>query len=138
MAKKMLEGTLDEQCAFLYDLARDKMAQGNYAGALYALREVAKHRPDYRDVPALLVQLQGQKREQRRMILVGLVSGVLFATLARTAGVTHDLLIIGIGILGLVGGYLGYTGLRKAHFPFPFKSSAELSRPRNISSDGAT
>ncbi len=138
MAKQLLEGTLEEQCAFLYDLALSKMEDGNYTGALYALREVAKYRPEYRDVPVLLVQLKARKREQRRLILVGLGAGVLAAVGARMAGVTHDLLLIGAGALGLVSGYLGYTGLRQATGAFSFKSSAGLSRPRNISTDAAT
>ncbi len=38
MPKQMLSGTLDEQCAFLYDLGRQKMEQGNYTGAIHAFR----------------------------------------------------------------------------------------------------
>ncbi len=128
MTKKMLEGTLDEQCAFLYDLALSKMKTGNYTGALYALKEVARHRPNYRDVSSLLVHLQKRKRDQRRLILVGLCSGILLATLTLAAGVTNDLLVVGAGVLGLVGGYVGYMFLEKANS----KSSAGLSRSRNI------
>ncbi len=130
MAKQLLEGTLDEQCTFLYDLALSKMQTGNYTGALYALREVARHQPEYRDVAVLLVRLQEYKREQRRMILVGLGGGVLCAVGALAVGVTHDLVIIGVSMVGLVGGYIGYTVLRPA--PSPFKSSAGLPR-RNVS-----
>ena len=38
--KQTLIGTLDEQCEFLYDLALEKMDQGNYTGAAHALKEI--------------------------------------------------------------------------------------------------
>ncbi|HMN31708.1 MAG TPA: hypothetical protein PKE45_26400, partial [Caldilineaceae bacterium] len=54
MPKQLLTGTLEEQCEFLYTMAVEKMAQGNYTGAVHALKEVVKHAPDFRDAQALL------------------------------------------------------------------------------------
>lgn len=112
MVRKMLEGTMEEQCEFLYTLALDKMKTGNFTGALYALREVAKHDPGYRDVASLLAQARRRKAEQRSLILVGLGTGVLFAIAARAAGLTHDLGLMASGLAGLVCGYWGYSRLR--------------------------
>lgn len=114
--KQQLQGTIEEQCAFLYDLAQDKMKAGNFAGALYALKEVARHKPDYRDVQTLLPQLRQRKAEQRRLILIGLGSGIAFASGALAAGVDNDLWVMACGLAGLVCGYGGYSLLKSGIF----------------------
>ncbi len=123
MVKKLLEGTLEEQCAFLYDLGVEKMKAGNFAGALHVFREVAKHDPTYRDVTVLLAEVKGRKSEQRQLILVGLGSGALFMAVGRLAGISHDLVLILAGALGLVCGYLGYSRVRLGDRAHPFGRS---------------
>lgn len=61
MPKQTLTGTLEEQCEFLYQLAQEKMAQGNYTGAVHALQEVTKHAPTFRDAAALLREAKQKK-----------------------------------------------------------------------------
>lgn len=128
MARKMLQGSLESQCAFLYDLALDKMKTGNFAGALYALQEVARHNPEYRDVAALVEELRHRKAEQRRLILIGLASGVLFAGVALALGVTHDLIVILAGAVGLACGYIGYTALQSRRSAPPHASPSDSAR----------
>ena len=123
MVKKLLEGTVEEQCEFLYDLGVEKMKTGNFAGALHVFREVARHDPAYRNVTALLAEAKGRKSEQRQLILVGLGVGALFMVLGRLAGISHDLALILVGTLGLVCGYLGYTWIRLGSFSNPFGRS---------------
>ncbi len=125
MVKKLLEGTVEAQCEFLYDLGVEKLKAGNFTGAVYALEEVAKHAPAYRDVTARLTEAKGRKSEQRRLILVGLGGGALFMALGRLAGISHDLALILVGALGLVCGYLGYhwAWARLSSFSNPFGRS---------------
>ena len=123
MVKKLLEGTLEEQCEFLYDLGVEKMKTGNFAGALHVLQEVTKHDPAYRDAAVLLAEAKGRKSEQRHLILVGLGAGALFMGIGRLMGISHDLALILVGALGLVCGYLGYTWTRLGGAPNPFDRS---------------
>ncbi len=123
MVKNLLEGTLEEQCEFLYDLGVEKLKTGNFAGALYAFREIVRHDPAYRDVAALLVEARGRKSEQRQLILVGLGSGALFMGVGRLTGISHDLALILVGALGLVCGYLGCTWIRMGSVANPFDRS---------------
>ncbi|RIK43369.1 MAG: hypothetical protein DCC57_17815 [Chloroflexi bacterium] len=85
MAKTLLTGSLDEQCEFLYTLAQTKMQQGNYTGAIHALKEIAKYQPGYRDTAQLLAEAQRRKAEHTQ------------------AG--NDLVFL---VLALAGGLLGY------------------------------
>ena len=71
MAKQVLAGTLEDQCEFLYILAQEKMAQGNFTGATYALKEIVKHKPDYRDAATLLAEAKRQKSKQSGLLLSG-------------------------------------------------------------------
>jgi hypothetical protein len=59
MPKQVLTGTLDEQCEFLYSLAQEKIGQGNYTGAVHVLKEIVKHKPDYRDAVAIAGRNKG-------------------------------------------------------------------------------
>ena len=62
MRRQQLSGTLDEQCAFLYELALEKMEQGNFTGAYHALKEVARHQPNFREVQAQLAEATFRKK----------------------------------------------------------------------------
>ena len=54
MPKQLLTGSLEEQCQFLYSLALEKIQQGNYTGAVHALKEIVKYKPDFLDAADLL------------------------------------------------------------------------------------
>lgn len=120
MVKKLLAGEVEEQCEFLYNLGLDKMKGGNFAGAMYAFKEVAKHHPDYRNVSGLLKEVKERKSQQRQLILVGLGAGALFMTVGRLVGVSQDLALILLGTLGLVCGYVAYSWTRFGGLTSPF------------------
>ncbi len=117
MPKKLLSGTLDEQCAFLYDLAQQKMAAGNYTGALHALKEIVKYKPDYPGAAALLAQAQQGKREVTVLLwfsFAGAIVAVFFGTLA---ALPNDFWFLGLAVAGAVAGFLlgsVMTGGRRA------------------------
>ena len=127
MARQELQGTLEEQCEFLYRLAVEKMRNGNFSGALYALKELHRHNPDYRDVAVLLAEVKYRKARQRTLILAGLAGGTLFASIAHLLGVTADLWLIAAAAAGLVCAYAVATVcLRRA----PGIDSAPVALPR--------
>ena len=64
MPKQRLSGTLEEQCEFLYNLALEKMSQGNYTGAAHAFKEILKYKPDFRDTERLYQEVKEYKSEQ--------------------------------------------------------------------------
>ena len=105
MPKQTLAGTLEEQCAFLYELAQEKMAQGNYTGAVHALAEVVKHAPSFRDAPALLEEAKRKKAEQRRMIFLALGGAALFVGLGTILQLPNDWLFL---LFAVVGALLGF------------------------------
>lgn len=105
MPKQMLTGTLEEQCEFLYSLAQEKMAQGNFTGAIYALQEVAKHAPNYKDVQGLLTEAKERKASQRRLLLSGILGAIVFVGIGTYANLRNDFLLIGLALLGLIVGY---------------------------------
>lgn len=105
MAKQLLEGTLEEQCEFLYSLAQEKMAQGNFTGAVYALQEVTKHAPNYKGVQALLAEAKARKASQRRLLLGGILGAIVFVGIGTYSNIRNDFLLIGLALLGLVVGY---------------------------------
>ncbi len=123
MVKKLLDGTVEEQCEFLYELGIEKMKTGNYAGALYAFKEVAKHDAEYLEVSVLLATARERKHEQKMLIMVGLAAGFLFMVIGRLSGVSHDLALILLGALGLVCGYLGYSWTQLDGLTNPFGKS---------------
>ncbi len=106
MPKQLLTGTLEEQCAFLYDLAQEKMAQGNYTGAVHALKEILKYAPDYRDAAGLLNEAKRRKREQGILILVSLASAALFMAIGSLVEIGHDLWFLILAVVGAVIGFL--------------------------------
>jgi uncharacterized membrane protein len=105
MPKQLLTGTLEDQCDFLYDLAKQKMAQGNYTGALHALKEIADHAPDYKDVPVLLAQAHQRKREQTMLVVTSLIGLAVFVGVGSLVGVLNDLLLLLLAMLGAVVGF---------------------------------
>lgn len=107
MQKKELTGTLEEQCAFLYDLAQEKIADGNYTGAAHILKEIVKHAPDYRDAAELLRVAQQRKSEQRVLLTGGIVGAVLFVGIGTLIQIPNDLLFILFAIVGAIVGYVG-------------------------------
>jgi hypothetical protein len=105
VAKKQLAGTLEEQCSFLYQLAQEKMASGNYTGAVYALREIIKYQPDYGDAAQLLENARRQKKAQSFRLFISLAGAVLFVGIGSTAGLRNDLWLLAFGSAGLLVGY---------------------------------
>jgi hypothetical protein len=105
MPKQVLTGTLDEQCAFLYTLAQEKMTQGNFTGAVHALQEIAKHAPHFRDVQTLLAEAQWRKAQQRRLLIAGLLGAIVFVGIGSTLRLSNDLLLILLAVVGAVVGY---------------------------------
>lgn len=113
MARQELQGTLEEQCEFLYGLAVEKMQAGNFSGAVYALKELHRHNPEYRDVARLLAEVKVRKARQRNLILAGLAGGALAASIANLLGVAADLWLIAAAAAGLVGTYVLATVFRR-------------------------
>lgn len=106
MPKKLLTGTLDEQCAFLMDLAQQKAAVGNYTGALHALKEIRKHAPEYPGLEDASARAQQGKREQRTLIFAGFAGAIVFVFVGTWRGVPNDLWFLGLALAGAVAGYL--------------------------------
>ncbi len=105
MAKQLLQGSLEEQCEFLYQLAQEKMAAGNYTGAAHALKEIVKYAPEYKDAQALLAEVKRRKAEQRNMLLISLLGAVVFVVLASAAGLPNDFWMLGAALIGLTVGF---------------------------------
>lgn len=106
MPKEMLTGTLDEQCAFLYDLGREKMENGNYVGAIHAFGEIVKYAPDFRDTMELLEESRRRKAEQRFLIVGAIMGGVAMVAVGSALNLRNDLLLL---IFALVGTLVGYV-----------------------------
>ena len=106
MPKQLLTGTLEEQCAFLYNLAQEKMAQGNYTGAVHALQEILKYAPDNRDAAELLHEAKRRKREQGILIWVSLTSATLFIAIGSLMEIGNDLWFLALAVVGAVIGFL--------------------------------
>jgi hypothetical protein len=105
MPKQELSGSLEEQCEFLYQLAVDKMAQGNFTGAAHALKEIVKYKPDFRDAADLLVEARKRKAEQRNLVLLSLLgmSGGIFV--GSQMNVANDLFFFVFAAVGALVGY---------------------------------
>ncbi|MCB0060517.1 MAG: hypothetical protein KDE19_00310 [Caldilineaceae bacterium] len=106
MRKEKLSGTLEEQCEFLYQLAQEKLADGNYSGAYHALKEILRHVPDYKEAPQLLAHVQQKKSEQRKLLLMGLLGAVLFTGFGTLIQLSNDLIFILLAIVGAVVGFV--------------------------------
>lgn len=108
MPKQLLTGTLEEQCEFLYTLAEQKMAQGNYTGAVHALKEIVKYAPEYRDAARLLAVAQQRKREQSILLWYATGGAALFVGIGTLLQVGNDFLFLGLMVLGgIVGFFVG-------------------------------
>ncbi len=105
MPKEELTGTLEEQCDFLYALAVDKMAQGNFTGAAHVLKEIVKYAPDYPGAQELLAEARQRKAEQRTLVLLALLGLSVGVFVGSTVGVANDLLLFVYAGAGALGGY---------------------------------
>jgi hypothetical protein len=105
MAKQTLTGTLDEQCEFLYNLAQEKLAQGNYTGATYALKEILKYAPDYRDASALLAEAKRRKSAQTMLLMAAMVGSAVFIGIGTLLRLRNDFLFLGLAVVGALVGY---------------------------------
>lgn len=108
MPKQLLAGTIDEQCDFLYDLSLEKMEHGNFTGAAHLLKEIVKHRPDYRDAPDLLIEVKRYKSQQLTRLFSAIGVASLFIGVGTWLQLGSDwsfLVLVAIG--GLVGYGLG-------------------------------
>ena len=105
MPKQLLSGTLEEQCEFLYNLADEKIRQGNYTGAVHALREIVKHKPDYRDAAALLADVKRRKSAQTRRLWGGFIGAALGVGVGTLLQVQNDLVLLALAAAGVLTGY---------------------------------
>jgi hypothetical protein len=105
MKKQALTGTLEEQCEFLYNIAIEKLEQGNYTGAYHALKEVVHHKPDFRDAAQRLAEAKQKKSEQRLLLLSAIVGGILFTGIGTSLQISNRILFYGLILLGVVVGY---------------------------------
>ncbi len=112
MPKTLLTGSLDEQCEFLYTLAQEKMQQGNYTGAIRALKEIAKYQPDYRDTRQLLAEAKRRKSDHTSLLLFGFGGATLFVGIGTLLQVSNDLILIALALIGLLVGYFAGNFIR--------------------------
>jgi hypothetical protein len=105
MPKQLLTGPLEEQCAFLYQMAQEKMQVGNYTGASHALKEIARHAPDYKDVAELLALVKRRKAEQRNRLLYSLLGAVIFVGIGTFLQISNDFILLALAVVGLFVGY---------------------------------
>jgi hypothetical protein len=105
MPKQTLTGTLEEQCEFLYGLAVEKMSQGNYTGAVHALKEIVKHRPDFRDAAQLLDEAMERKSEQTFLLLMAVAGASVAVAIGGMIGVSNDLIFLIVVVIGALVGY---------------------------------
>lgn len=105
MPKQKLTGTLEEQCEFLYQLAQEKIAQGNYTGAVHALEEIVIHAPTFRDAADLLQVAKQKKAEQRRMLFSALGGASLFIAIGTVLQLPNDWWFL---LFAVVGAFVGF------------------------------
>jgi hypothetical protein len=105
MPKQLLSGSLDEQCEFLYNLALDKMGQGNFTGAVHALQEIVKHKPDFRDAAARLAEAKARKAQQNQLLWFAFGGAAIFVLIGTIIQVGNDLIFLAFAI---AGGLLGF------------------------------
>lgn len=106
MPKQTLTGTLEEQCEFLYQLAQDKITQGNYTGAVHALQEIVKHVPNFRDAAGLLAVAKQKKAEQQRLLFSAIGGAALLIGLGTILQLANDWLFL---LFAAIGALLGYS-----------------------------
>lgn len=108
MPKQLLTGTLDEQCEFLYNLAVEKMKEGNFTGAVHALKEIVKYNPGFRDAKVLLDEAKQRKSEQNQLLWFAFGGAALFVFIGTMMELTNDLLFFGLIAIGaLLGFFMG-------------------------------
>ena len=117
MPKQLLTGTLDEQCQFLYDLALEKMQQGNYTGAIHALKEVVKHNPGFRDAGELLADAKRRKSEQSQLLWFAFGGAAIFVFIGTMFQVENDFLFLGLIAAGALVGFLVGNLVRRLRRP---------------------
>lgn len=105
MPKQTLTGTLEEQCEFLYQMAQEKMTQGNFTGAVHVLEEIVKHVPKFRDAATLLAEAKQKKAEQRRLIFWVIGGAILFIALGTIVQLPNDWLFIMFAVIGALIGF---------------------------------
>lgn len=105
MPKELLAGSLDEQCAFLYALALEKMEQGNFTGAMHALKEVVRHQPDFQEAVALLHEAKRRKSEQQFLLTFSFVGAILFVGVGTLVRFSNDIWLLMLALVGLLLGY---------------------------------
>lgn len=105
MPKTLLTGSLDEQCEFLYTLAQGKMQQGNYTGAIHALKEIAKYQPGYRDTAQLLAEAQRRKADHRTLLIFAFGGAALFIGIGTLLQAGNDVILLALALTGLLLGY---------------------------------
>jgi len=105
MPKQTLAGSLEEQCEFLYAMAQEKIAQGNFTGAVYALKEIVKYVPTYRDAASLLAEAKRQKSTQTTLLIAAFVGAALFIGIGTFLQISNDLLFL---LLALTGALIGF------------------------------
>lgn len=116
MPKQMLTGSLDEQCAFLYDLAVKKMGEGNYTGAAHALKEIVKYNPGYRDAAQLLADTKRRRSLHGWLLGTSIVGAALGVALGTMMQAGNDLILLALALIGALAGFLignVLYGLRK-------------------------
>jgi hypothetical protein len=116
MPKQLLTGTLDEQCEFLYELALEKMQQGNFTGAVHALKEIVKYNPGFRDAGTMLVEAKRRKSEQTMLLWFVFGGAALFVFIGTLLQLGNDFFFLGLIAVGaLLGFFTGnlVRGLRK-------------------------
>lgn len=106
MPKTLLTGTLEEQCAFLFNLAQEKAAVGNYSGAKHALKEILKHAPNYPGAAELMVKVSKGKQEQNMMLAFVFGFAVIAVAIGTIWQVPNDLWFIGLIVAGAIVGFL--------------------------------
>ena len=106
MPRQMLTGTLEEQCAFLFNLAQEKIAASNFTGAIHALKEIAKYAPEYPGMAALLEEAKKGKREQALLVWFGFGGAILGIFVGTWREVSSDWWFLGLALAGAVIGYL--------------------------------
>lgn len=105
MPKQTLTGSLEEQCEFLYNLAQEKMGQGNFTGAVHTFQEISKHLPHYREVDRLLAEAQRQKSAQSMLLIAAFVGAAVFVGVGTFLKLPNDFLFLLLAIIGAVVGF---------------------------------
>ena len=82
------------------------MAQGNFTGAVHALKEVAKYKPGDKNVQALLAEARRRKTAQSTLLLFAFLGAVLFIGVGTITRLSNDLLFILLALAGALVGYL--------------------------------